>query len=209
MAEDFHKPTKFPGKIFESFEGGMDPAESSRIAHETAMALLARVRVDPDPDVVERLIAFTDEHGIDTIAELWSRATPRSLPGALWRIYLLRLMIREDPHESSFLFQRGSEVIGTIDPVVAGASVPTGPDEIITLADQILRGIFEGDFAVALERAAAFCRVSAAGSASVADDADAAEPARSAELTTRALRLSTLAHELTSCAKLWRHESLD
>lgn len=209
MAEDFHKPTKFPGKIFESFEGGMDPAESSRIAHETAMALLARVRVDPDPDVVERLIAFTDEHGIDTIAELWSRATPRSLPGALWRIYLLRLMIREDPHESSFLFQRGSEIIGTIDPVVAGASVPTGPDEIITLADQILRGIFEGDFAVALERAAAFCRVSAAGSASVADDADAAEPARSAELTTRALRLSTLAHELASCAKLWRHESLD
>ncbi|MET4638788.1 DNA-directed RNA polymerase subunit beta [Mycetocola sp. 2940] len=209
MAEDFHKPTKFPGKIFETFEGGMDPAESSRIAHETAMALLARVRTDPDPDVVERLIAFTDEHGIDTIAELWSRATPRSLPGALWRIYLLRLMIREDPHESSFLFQRGSEIIGTIDPVVAGASMPTGPDEIITLADQILRGLFEGDFAVALERAAAFCRVSAAGSASVADDADAAEPARSAELTTRALRLSTLAHELTSCARLWRHESLD
>ena len=209
MAEEFHKPTKFPGKIFESFVGGIDPAESSRIAHETAMALLARVRVDPDPDVVERLIAYTDEHGIDTIAELWSRATPRSLPGALWRIYLLRLMIREDPVESSFLFQRGSEVIGTIDPVVAGASVPTGPDEIITLADQILRGIFEGDFAVALERAAAFCRVSAAGSASVADDSDAAEPARSADLTTRALRLSTLASELSSCARLWRHESLD
>jgi hypothetical protein len=209
MAEDFHKPTKFPGKIFESFVGGIDPAESSRIAHETAMALLARVRVDPDPEVVERLVAYTDEHGIDTIAELWSRATPRSLPGALWRIYLLRLMIREDPVESSFLFQRGSEIIGTIDPVVAGASMPTGPDEIITLADQILRGIFEGDFAVALERAAAFCRVSAAGSASVADDSDAAEPARSAELTTRALRLSTLAHELSSCAKLWRHESLD
>ncbi|WP_411720684.1 DNA-directed RNA polymerase subunit beta [Mycetocola sp.] len=209
MAEDFHKPTKFPGKIFESFVGGIDPAESSRIAHETAMALLARVRVDPDPDVVERLVVYTDEHGIDTIAELWSRATPRSLPGALWRIYLLRLMIREDPHESSFLFQRGSEIIGTIDPVVAGASMPTGPDEIITLADQILRGIFDGDFAVALERAAAFCRVSAAGSASVADDSDAAEPARSATLTTRALRLSTVADELSSCAKLWRHESLD
>ncbi|MET0887482.1 MAG: DNA-directed RNA polymerase subunit beta, partial [Mycetocola sp.] len=174
-----------------------------------AMALLARVRVDPDPDVVERLVAYTDENGIDTIAELWSRATPRSLPGALWRIYLLRLMIREDPHESSYLFQRGSEIIGTIDPVVAGASMPTGPDEIITLADQILRGIFEGDFAVALERAAAFCRVSAAGSASVADDSDAAEPTRSAALTTRALRLSTLADELSSCARLWRHESLD
>ncbi|MET1051266.1 MAG: DNA-directed RNA polymerase subunit beta [Mycetocola sp.] len=209
MADDFHKPTKFPGKIIESFVGGIDPAESSRIAHETAMALLARVRQDPDPDVVDRLIAYTDEHGIDTIAELWSHATPRSLPGALWRIYLLRLMIREDPHESSFLFQRGTEVIGTIDPIVAGASMPTGPDEIIVLADQILRGLFEGDFAVALERAAAFCRVSAAGSASVADDADAVAPARSAELTTRALRLSTLASELGSCAKLWRHESLD
>jgi hypothetical protein len=209
MAEEFHKPTKFPGRVFESFQGGIDPAETSRIAHETAVALLARVRTDPDPGVIDRLVAYTEEHGIDAIAELWSRATPRSLPGALWRIYLLQLMIREDPESASYLFTRGTEIMQTIDPVVAGAPIPAGPTEIVTLADQILRGLFEGDFAVALERAAAFCRVSASGAASVADDADAAEPVRSLDLTTRALRLTTLAHDFTGCARLWRQDSLD
>ncbi|MFC6357007.1 DNA-directed RNA polymerase subunit beta [Luethyella okanaganae] len=209
MADDFHKPTKFPSGMFEAFQGGEDPATLSRVAHETAHALLARVRNDPDPDVVERLVAYTDVNGIDAVAELWSRATPRSLPGALWRVYLLRMLIRQDPAGTSFLFQRGTEVARTIDPVVAGAATPTGPDEIIALTDEILRGLFTGDFAVALDRGAAFCRVMAAGATSVADDADAAEPDRATELTTRALRFSQIAAEFGSCARLWRHDSLD
>lgn len=209
MAEDFHKPTQFSGSKFESFQGGDDPASISRVAHETAQALLARVRSDPDPRIVERLIAYTDEHGIDTVAELWSRAAPRSLPGALWRIYLVRLLIRQDPDGTSFLYQRGVDVAVTIDPVVAGASVPTGPAEIMAVADEILLGVFTGDFAVALDRAAAFCRVTATGCTSVADDLDVTEPARSSELTTRALRFSTTAQDFASCARLWRHHSLD
>ncbi|MGO4692019.1 DNA-directed RNA polymerase subunit beta [Glaciibacter sp. 2TAF33] len=209
MADEFHKPTQFSGSRFEAFKGGEDPAHISRVAHETAHALLARVRNDPDPDVIERLVAYTDENGIDAVAELWSRSTPKSLPGALWRIYLLRLLIRQDPDGMAFLYQRGTEVAVTIDPVVAGASVPTGPTEIIALADQILRGLFAGDFAVALDRAAAFCRVTATGCTSVADDLDLTEPERSSELTTRALRFSTTAQEFTSCARLWRHDSLD
>ena len=138
---------------------------------------------------------YTDEHGIDAVAELWSRASARSLPGALWRLYLLRLLIRQDPTGTSFLFQRGTEVSATIDPVVAGAPTPTGPDEIVALADDILRGIFAGDFGIALDRAAAFCRVMAAGATSVADDSDATEPERTTELTTRALRFAELADE--------------
>jgi hypothetical protein len=209
MADEFHKPTQFSGSRFEAFKGGEDPAHISRVAHETAHALLARVRSDPDPAVVERLVAYTDENGIDAVAELWSRSTPKSLPGALWRIYLLRLLIRQDPEGMSYLYQRGTEVATTIDPVVAGASVPTGPAEIMVLADQILRGLFAGDFAVALDRAAAFCRVTATGCTSLADDLDLTEPARSSELTTRALRFSSIAQEFSSCARLWRHDSLD
>lgn len=212
MAEHIHKPTKFPNRIFEAFQGGEDPATISRVAHETANALLSRVRADPDPEVVERLVAYTDENGIDAVAELWSRATPRSLPGALWRIYLLRMLIRQDPAGTSFLFQRGVDVARTIDPVVAGAAHPTGPDEIIVLADEILRGIYTGDFGVALDRAAAFCRVMSAGASSVADDADATDatdPERSRELTRRALRFAEMGAELTACARLWRTDSLD
>jgi hypothetical protein len=209
MADDFHKPTQFSGDKFETFRGGEDPAETSRIAHETAHALLNRVRADPDSDIVDRLVAYTDTNGIDAIAELWSRSSPRSLPGALWRIYLLRVLIRQDPAGVSYLFQRGADIATTIDPVVAGAEMPTGPAEITELADRILRGIFEGDFAVALDRAAAFCRVTAAGCTSVADDFDTTNPERSSELTRRALRFTTTAEELTSCARLWRSESLE
>jgi hypothetical protein len=209
MADGFHKPTLFPASVFDVYQGGEDPAQISRVAHETAGALLSRVRENPDPVVVDRLVAYTDHHGIDALAELWARAMATTLPGALWRLYLLRLLIRQDPETTSFLYRRGTELSRTIDPVVAGAPIPTGPGEIIDLADRILRGVFDGDFAVALERAAAFCRVSALGATSIADDSELTDPARASELTTRALRLSTTANELTGCARLWRSDSLD
>jgi len=209
MADDFHKPTKFSGSKFESFHGADDPAETIRVAHETAHALLSRARDDPEPGVIDRLVGYTDENGIDAIAELWARSSARSLPGALWRIYLLRVVIRQDPEMSSYLFQRGADVVTTIDPVVVGAVMPTGPAEIIDLADRVLRGLFEGDFAIALERAAAFCRITASGCTSLADDLDPTEPERSSELTRRALRYSQTAEELAGCARLWRQESLD
>ncbi len=209
MSEEFHKPTLFSDSKFDSWQGGEDPAEMSTMAHETARALLTRVRADPDPEVLERLLRFTDEHGIDAVAELWSRASAKSLPGALWRIYLLHTLIRQDSAGVSFLFQRGSDASPTIDPVVAGAESPTGPEQILRLADQILRGVFDGDLAVTLERAAAFCRVTAAGATSVADDVDPLQPERAGELTRRALRLSQLAGELTSSARLWRLGALD
>jgi hypothetical protein len=203
------KPVKFAGYQFESYQGGQDPATVTRLAHESAAALVNRVREERDPEVVERLVTFTDEHGIDAIAELWSRATPRSLPGALWRIYLLRAMIRSDPSGISLYYKRGFAVASTIDPVVAGAAEPAGPEEVLALADQILRGVFTGDLAVALDRAAAFSRVVAAGCASLADDADAAEPGRATDLTTRASRLSSIAGDLSASSKLWREGGLD
>ncbi|MCS0498773.1 DNA-directed RNA polymerase subunit beta [Protaetiibacter mangrovi] len=210
MADDFHKPTLFGGREFEAFESSSpDPAVTRRIAHDTARSLVSRVRDAGDPSVVDRVVGFTDEHGLETIAELWAMSGPRTLPGALWRIYLLRVMIRQDPDGVALLFQRGTEVLATIDPIVAGAPTPAGPQEVLELSDRILRGVFEGDFADALERAAAFCRVEAAGAASVADDQDAAAPERSTELTTRAARLTTIAEDLASCARLARDDSLD
>ena len=198
--------------MFNGFPGADDPAQLSRVAHDTAAAILSRVRADPDPAIVARLVNYTDEHGIEEIAELWSHSSSRSLPGALWRVYLLRTMIRQDPRGVSLAFQRGTEVSPTIDQVVAGAPIPAGPSEVQELADMILQGVFAGDFAGALERAAAFARVTAAGFVSLADDADAsdaAHPGRSGELTQRALRLTQLADEFASCARLWRLDSLD
>jgi hypothetical protein len=209
MSDQFHKPTQYSGDKFDEYEGGEDPAQVLRVAHDTAHALVRRARDNDDPAVLERLIAYTDEHGIDAIAELWARSSARSLPGALWRIYLVRLLIRQDPIGTSLLFQRGSEVLETIDTVVAGSPLPTGPEEITDLADEILRGVFVGDFSIALDRAAAFCRVCAAGATSVADDADFTSDERAAELTARADRFAATADEFAAAARLQRAGQLD
>lgn len=209
MADDFHKPTQYSGDKFDEYEGGEDPAQILRVAHDTAHALVNRARETDDPAVVDRLVAYTDSHGIDALAELWARSSPRSLPGALWRIYLVRVLIRQDPDATALYFQRGTEVLATIDAAVAGAPQPAGPEEITELADQILRGLFRGDFAIALDRAAAFCRIMSAGCTSIADDSDPVHPDRASELTTRAARLSLTAEEFTAAARLYRAGNLD
>ena len=205
---EYHRPVQRPASTFDRRFGSTDPAEVSRAAHATASALITRVRDEPAEDVIDRLVSFTDTHGIDTIAELWAHSSPLSLPGALWRLYLLQLMVRDDPHTAALLYERGRVLHGTVHDVVAGAPTPAGPEELAALVDEILRGVFAGDFAVALDRAASFCRVEAAGAVDLADDHDAAEPGRAQSLTARALRLDTYAGDLTACAGLWRRDML-
>lgn len=205
---DYHKPVRRANEHIDRNFAAVDPTERSRIAHVTASALLARVRAEPTDAVVQRLITFTADQGIDTVAELWSHAPGLSLPGVLWRLYLLQLMITDDAETSALLYERGRAALPTIDEVVAGAPAPAGPDELVELIGQILHGVFAGDFAVALERAASFCRVESAGAADLADGYDATEPERATALTTRALRLSTYARELMACAGLWRRGEL-
>lgn len=204
----FHKPVRRPAELFDRLFAADDPAEISRAAHSTAQALLSRARSASDDALVERLVGFTREHGIDDIAELWSRSPAKSLPGALWRLYLLQLMIHDDPATAALTYERGRAGLDTADAVVAGAPTPAGPDELVVLVDTILRGVFHGDFAVALERAAAFCRVQAAGATYLADDYDNTEPARSSVFTARALRLTDYAADLAACAALWRRDAL-
>ncbi len=211
MSDDsraFHKPVRRPAELFDRLFSSADPAEVSRVAHATATALVSRVRDEPADAVVDRLISFTDEHGIDTIAELWSRSPARSLPGTLWRLYLLQLMVHDDPRTAALLYERGRVRLASADDVVAGVPSPAGPDELVTLSDAILRGVFSGDLAVALDRAASFCRVEAAGAADLADDHDESEPERATTFTTRALRLTVYAEDLTSAAALWRRDAL-
>jgi hypothetical protein len=205
---EHHRPIRRPTTAFDNIVGSHDPAEETRIAHATASALLTRVRADDSGASADRLVAFTAEHGIDEIAELWSKAPSRTLPGALWRLYVLQLAIHSDPQTAALLYERGRVELASADAVVAGAPVPADPDELVVLIDAILRGAFRGDFAVALDRAAAFCRVQASGATHVADDYEATAPRRASDLTTRALRLSSFAQDLSASAVLWRIDGL-
>ena len=174
-----------------------DPIAGLQAAHETAAILVHRGRATTDPETVERLVALVEEIGLPDLAELWASRPARSLPGALWRLYLLReWMIR---HPAAIAREYAAGVRFT-EPNHAVAGIdPPGPEEVRRVADQILRGAFTGDFAVALERAAAFCLVVTSGRADVTWGPEA---------VAQAGRLRDLAEDLTACAQLWRADRL-
>jgi hypothetical protein len=183
-----------------------DPADRTMIAHATAAAVL-RVARDSgsDPERTRRLIGLADDVGIDDIAALWCDAGAATLPGTLWSLYLLRTWVHRDGIEAARLFAAGQRV-AEVSTVVAGVADPPGPREVAELGDAVLTSAFDGDFAIALERAAAFCRVVAAGRAHLADDCpDEDESFRQTRLADGNLRM---AQELEHAATLWREDEL-
>lgn len=174
-----------------------DPIAELHAAHETAAVLLHTGRAADDPAVTSRLVALADDIGLATLADLWASRPARTLPGALWRLYLLREWVGTDPDGVAREYAAG---IRFTEPnhAVAGAE-PPGPDEVRRVADEILRGVFSGDFAVALERAAAFCHVVASGRADVTEGTRA---------VLQAGRLQAMAGDLAASAKLWRSGEL-
>ncbi len=193
------RPAFFSPSALEAHGGAYDPTEQIHVAHETAAALVHAGRAASDPAVTERLVALVDDIGLSTVAELWSQRPARSLPGTLWRLYVLREWVRRSPHDASREYAAGIRFT-TPDHAVAGAAEPQGPDEMERLIDEILRGVFSGDLAVALERASAFCRVVSAGRADVSSGSEAAE---------HAANLLGMADDLAASARLWRAEALD
>ncbi|WP_129337846.1 hypothetical protein [Cellulomonas endophytica] len=188
--------------------GGLDPARRAELAHATAAALVHRGRAEGDPDVLARLVALVEHEGLELVASLWSDSPAGSLPGALWRLYVLREWVRRDPVTVADRYRQGVER-APVQGAVAGVALPPGPDDVRAVADAVLSGVYAGDLAVALERAAAFCRVLSTGGALDADHLDLVDP-QGADRTTRgAAALGRTAEELVRAAALWRQGVLD
>ena len=188
--------------------GGVDPALRSQVAHTTAAALVHQGRAQADPDVVARLVALVETEGLDVVAALWSDAPPPTLPGALWRLYVLREWVRRDPGTVADRYRLGVGA-APVHEVVAGVADAAGPDDVRAVADAVLSGVYVGDLDVALERAASFCRVLAAGAAFDADHLDLVDPGGAARTTRGAASLVRTAEELEHAAALWRAGMLD
>ncbi|MDO5534951.1 MAG: hypothetical protein Q4F65_09895 [Propionibacteriaceae bacterium] len=192
-----HRPVLRSPDALEALGAGTDPIAQLHAAHETAAALLRVGRAAEDPSITERLIALVDEIGLPTLADLWAHRPAATLPGSLWRLYLLREWVVHDPHGAAREYAAG---VRFTEPNHAIAGVdPPGPEEIRVVADAILRGAFTGDFADALDRAAAFCHVVASGRADVTVGRAGLE---------RAAKLQDLAHDLAENARLWRAGTL-
>jgi hypothetical protein len=155
-----HRPGRYADlTAFIDAAGGVSASSRAEMAAATAAAVLQAGR---SPGDGERFVALADRVGIDTLAELWRDADPVSLPGTLWALYLLRQWCRSAPDEV-VRFWRAGQPLRQPDAAVAGVGDFADIDGVQAMADAILGGAYQGDFGVALERAAAFFRVVAQG----------------------------------------------
>jgi len=174
-----------------------DPFARLELAHATAAAVVDAGRRDGDP-ATESMVRLADRVGLDTLAELWREAPSDTLPGVLWSLYLLRTWCAEQAAEVSRMYRAGRG-LAPVEEVVAGVRDDGDPAAVLTLADTVLTGAYDGDFAGALERAAAFFRIVATGREDLAP-----EPPAGADERRRAARNRDVAEALARAAAAWR-----
>ncbi len=192
-----HRPMLPGAGRFEAIADEVDPSVRTEAADRCATLLVRGAHDTADEDVVARVVHLADAEGLDTLADLWSGSPADSLAGCLWRLYLLRSWVYADPAAAAREFDAG-RLHTPVHEVVAGVVDPPGPAEVRRLADLVLRGVVQGDFADTLYRAAAFARVVAAGRAHVG----ATHTGTSYDSDLSASRLVTMAEQLERSAAL-------
>ncbi|MGI8762142.1 MAG: hypothetical protein ACR2LF_12775 [Jatrophihabitantaceae bacterium] len=183
--------------------GGELPGSRAELAAATAAVVVQAgrepVQVGADD---ARFVDLADRIGLETLAALWRDSEPVSLPGALWALYLLRQWCHSSGDELSRLWRAGEPLAGA-DAAVAGMAALADAEAVRRVADDVLAGVYRGDFAVALERAAALFRVIAAGRRELAP----ADERGQAELAL-ASRNERAAADLGAAAARWRAGTL-
>jgi hypothetical protein len=181
---EFKRPSLPGSALFEAQAGGDDPAELAAAGHRIATLLVRGARNRADEGLVERVLHLADEEGLGAIADLWATAPADTLPGALWRLYLLRTWVHRQPGQAAREYSAG-KAYAPVHEVLAGVVDPPGPAEVIALVDTVVRGIVATDLDVTLDRAAAFAHIVGVGRAQL----DSGDPRSAAKLVDTALHL--------------------
>jgi len=183
--------------VLDTQQGG-DSWHVVEAAHRTASILVGRGRSTDDPEVTARLLDLVPQVGLATLAQMWADRPARSLPGALWRLYLLDEWVQRAPVEVARAYTEGA-AHADVYRVIAGLTEPPRPQDLRELTQAILNGVFTGDLRVALERAAAFAHVAAIGLSEPDAGVDEVPPER----VRRAGRMQEMARDLHVCAGMW------
>ncbi|EWS81462.1 hypothetical protein [Brachybacterium phenoliresistens] len=202
----FRRPAPLYPSVADAIPGAPDPAQTADLAHQSAEALLHGVFHSADEDVVQRVLTLVEREGLGDLATLWSAAPATSLPGALWRLYVLHTWVQRQTEEVTLRYREGSRTVPGLR-YLAGLEEPPSLEQTRSAMDLILRGAFTGDLSVALARAGAVAVIAAHGTAHLADS-ESTEAAQR-ELTVQAERLLTTGEELAAAGHAARHGTLD
>ena len=211
MATPHHRPRR-PAMLdpqdADYIIGDQDPAEGSALAHTSAWALLGVGDEEFGPEAVERLRDSVRADGTDIVADMWARSPEFTLPGALWRLYLLTEWYHRDTEQVDARFAEGR-----IAPVIPGLEAPVDIPDLGALIDEVdalLRGErTDDDLEPIIAQSSRVMRVLAAGetfgAAWIQDaDDDLAHP-----VTTRREALLRTADELAEAARQAEVGTLD
>ena len=224
MTRQFHRPARLDPEVAESIEGAADTASSSELAHRAAQALLGGRSLPDDShssyddgasddpgEWITRpgVVAAVAAHGVDAVAELWAESPATTLPGALWRLFLVREWIRRDPELVDRRYATVIDLTGADDATNARLESALGearpapsPTDLREHLDAVLAGSVEGsvtEIAPLLSATAGFLRALAAGSNPVWIEDDTDELAD--RVTRRDSALLATADELTDAAR--------
>lgn len=147
------RPAQLKPEQIELIEGDADTAATSELAHTSAQAIVP-LGESQEPEVVERVLALIAEEGIDTIVESWVNSPEDSLPGVLWRGFLLSEWIRRYPGEAQERFAAARQVLGAEEPDKLDQVL--SPRDVRAKWEDVFRGNFAGDFADVLRASARF-----------------------------------------------------
>jgi hypothetical protein len=125
----YSRPALPGDDLFDSMPGDEDPALRAEAGSRVAQLLVRGARDRADAAIVERIVRLADDHGLDLLADLWRHEPADSLAGALWRLYLLRTWVHNDPAQAAREFDAG-RAYAPVDEVVAGVVEPPGPAEV-------------------------------------------------------------------------------
>ena len=212
MARQFHRPARLDPEAAEQIEGGADTAVASELAHRAAQALIGGfpgADTEDDPITRSGVVAAVATNGVDDIAELWADSPATTLPGTLWRLFLVREWIRRDPELVARRYATVVDLTGADDAATTRLEAALGqaravpaPDELRERLDAVLAGDVTGSvtgLAPLLTATAGFLRALAAGSNPVWIEDDTDELAD--RVTRRDSALLATADELTDSAR--------
>ncbi|MFT0847322.1 hypothetical protein VR010_06160 [Actinomycetaceae bacterium L2_0104] len=144
------RPAQLDDEQIEAIEGEADVAYNSELAHTSAQALvpLGRNHAGQDPEAVKRIIALVDDEGVDVLAEVWVRSPEDTLPGILWRGYLLREWIRRDSRGVADRYEAVVELLRAKgEDGELKTSMTPKPGTVLQEWNSVLAGTFEGSLA--------------------------------------------------------------
>ena len=158
------RPAMLDAARAEAIVGDEDPASLAAVAHTAAWALMGVGDETFTDEDVARLRKTVRTRGVDTIAHVWSRSPEFTLPGALWRVYLLYEWYHRDPLLVAERYADGSRA-----PIIQGLEAPVelrSLSLIMEEIDSLLRGdLTDDDLEYVLREASRAMRVLAAGEA--------------------------------------------